>query len=1042
MLEQFRFYLKHSLNDLMVNKKRTFFALLCIAAGVAAIVSLQTLGVMINNTLTSGLQEANQGDVRVEYIWQDVELERGKEAGVLEVYPDDEDRYYFSEQGISMIQSWLDEAYPGSEITYRQEIEGAAGFVIRSVENGNVKMPVLALVVDADVYPFYGERTSLDAQPLSELLQSSTDLVMSESLVDDLELQVGDTVRVAGINADLTVRGIVSDAAEGGIDATLWSIFGYFYLDYSVMEHIDNLVTATMALNIKLADPTQTVEASQALTERFPYLDTTTTFDLRDQNSLVSNVINDLVTIMGLISLLIGGIGIINTMLVTVSRRTTEVAVLKTLGLEPEKVSWLFMVEAFLMGLIGSSVGILLGWLLAFLTKGYAEQFLAQGLDFEIAIQPAVNGFIVGVITTCIFGFLPILAAGQIRPVVVLRPSEIIIPRAGRLFSLVALLAMIMALSLVARSLIGTLFTGDTYRYMAAANGLIFAGAIGVSMVVGGMYTYLARRNVFLRIIRWGILLVLLPVLGATFGYVVPTLLMITVTFLGVGLLYVWLWGLIWAVGGGTLAELPFLHRIPAKSRSVALGLLVLISLVVLVIAYLLWSGNLGDVSPSVLGFSLVVIIPFNGVLLPVILVWGLGRLIQYIGFVDLRIAMRSMLADKRRVASTLLALVIGVLTLSLITMLVTSIVNVFDEIATDLVGGNVVIYGRGSQDTLEKINGRLETAPGVRSYTTVADYNVKLLYVEHADGSQETYEELYRKAEEESINTALIFDSSFETINGRGLDSNLPDIKMAAGRQLVPTDAGTHVIVIGASDATKAAGIQVGDRLTFALLNQDKATESETPTLTFEVVGMTDSGDGTISVVTSGNYVPIDAFPAEYAPNEIFAVVDVEEAEISNLRSKMNEVSGAYMIETKLFNEVITSILDKFTAFPILVAGLALLTGGIVIANSVALSTMERRREIGIMKAIGIQRERVLGMLLLENALTGVIGGLIGVGISVILLLAIFIGVFKGELGTGVPLDTAFLLMGLCLGISLLAAMLTVWGASGEKPMNVLRYE
>jgi putative ABC transport system permease protein len=204
----------------------------------------------------------------------------------------------------------------------------------------------------------------------------------------------------------------------------------------------------------------------------------------------------------------------------------------------------------------------------------------------------------------------------------------------------------------------------------------------------------------------------------------------------------------------------------------------------------------------------------------------------------------------------------------------------------------------------------------------------------------------------------------------------------------------------------------------------------------------MAEQSEGIPSVVNSGNYAPIDAFPAEYPPKEVFAVVDVEADQIKNLRREMREVPGTYLLETKIVNEVINSILAQFTAFPTLVAGLALLTGGIVIANSVALSTMERRREISIMKAIGVQRERVLGMLLLENALTGFIGGLIGVGIGVVMLLVLYIGVFKGELGTGVPLDTAFLLMALCIGVSLLAAVLTVWHASGEKPLNVLRYE
>ena len=66
MLENFSFYLKHSINDLRVNGQRTFFALLCIAAGVAAIVSLQTLAVMIQSTLIGSLQESNRGDISIQ----------------------------------------------------------------------------------------------------------------------------------------------------------------------------------------------------------------------------------------------------------------------------------------------------------------------------------------------------------------------------------------------------------------------------------------------------------------------------------------------------------------------------------------------------------------------------------------------------------------------------------------------------------------------------------------------------------------------------------------------------------------------------------------------------------------------------------------------------------------------------------------------------------------------------------------------------------------------------------------------------------------
>ena len=88
-----------------------------------------------------------------------------------------------------------------------------------------------------------------------------------------------------------------------------------------------------------------------------------------------------MVTVMGLVSLLIGGIGIVNTMLVIVSRRTTEIAVLKTIGLEGEQVTVLFLVEAVLMGIFGSLIGIVLGWLAALCDQGRGREFPGPNAD-------------------------------------------------------------------------------------------------------------------------------------------------------------------------------------------------------------------------------------------------------------------------------------------------------------------------------------------------------------------------------------------------------------------------------------------------------------------------------------------------------------------------------------------------------------------------------------------------------------------------------------------------------------------------------------
>jgi hypothetical protein len=243
-------------------------------------------------------------------------------------------------------------------------------------------------------------------------------------------------------------------------------------------------------------------------------------------------------------------------MLVIVSRRTNEIAVLKTIGLEAEQITVLFLVEAILMGIFGSLLGILLGWLAALAIKGVAEGFLAQTLTFRITLIPPLTGFIVGVIVTTIFGFVPTLAAGQVRPNLVLRPSDAVLPKAGRARSFAALLFVMLSVSLVAQPLINDLLNSNSLRVTAQGIGGALGLLMGLTMLAGGIFADRTRGKIGLRILRWLLLIPGLPILGALFGYAVPALLILSSTFIIVGQLYVLLWVLIWTVGGGTLTDI------------------------------------------------------------------------------------------------------------------------------------------------------------------------------------------------------------------------------------------------------------------------------------------------------------------------------------------------------------------------------------------------------------------------------------------------------------------------------------------------------
>jgi putative ABC transport system permease protein len=120
------------------------------------------------------------------------------------------------------------------------------------------------------------------------------------------------------------------------------------------------------------------------------------------------------------ISLLVGGIGIMNIMLVSVSERTREIGLRKALGARKRDILVQFLTESSLLSLIGGLVGIVLGWLIAFIVGKIAA---ATGNAFNPAV--GWNGILLATITSTViglfFGIYPANRAASLQPVEALR---------------------------------------------------------------------------------------------------------------------------------------------------------------------------------------------------------------------------------------------------------------------------------------------------------------------------------------------------------------------------------------------------------------------------------------------------------------------------------------------------------------------------------------------------------------------------------------------------------------------------------------------
>jgi len=134
-----------------------------------------------------------------------------------------------------------------------------------------------------------------------------------------------------------------------------------------------------------------------------------------------------------------------------------------------------------------------------------------------------------------------------------------------------------------------------------------------------------------------------------------------------------------------------------------------------------------------------------------------------------------------------------------------------------------------------------------------------------------------------------------------------------------------------------------------------------------------------------------------------------------------------------------ITSSTESMTLLLGAIAGISLLVGGIGVMNIMLVSVMERRREIGIRKALGAQESAIWGQFLIDSALLTFAGGIIGVGIG---WGGSYLVNYLGWMQTVVTTDIVVLAVSVSVAIGLFFGFYPAWSASRLNPIEALRSE
>ena len=224
------------------------------------------------------------------------------------------------------------------------------------------------------------------------------------------------------------------------------------------------------------------------------------------------------------------------------------------------------------------------------------------------------------------------------------------------------------------------------------------------------------------------------------------------------------------------------------------------------------------------------------------------------------------------------------------------------------------------------------------------------------------------------------------------------------------------------------------------------------------EIGGATVGGPSDYSV-----YIPLERAESFFNTTETSTiVVQVEQSDEESIAETSKKIEDAFdsqilVVSSASIYKTISSVMDQVQVLMTGVIAISLLVAGVGIMNIMIISLMERTREIGIMKAIGMKDGTVLAIFLSESLIMGLVGTLSGIGFGYLLALGVnnldllggmISSATEGTVMGGIPstpiLTTTNLLSALFFGIavSILFGIYPAWRASRLEPVDALRYE
>ena len=395
------------LSTLTLNKMRSGLAILGIIIGIGSVIALVSLGrgsqksiedqiqslgtnlltVMPGNFSSGGIRSGAGGATTLTLDDASALIKSANIATIKSISPEFSRRSQIA-AGRNNTNTQIIGVYPEYQ-DIRKISLSSGSFISVSDLNTTAKVAVLGPQVVADLF-------GQDANPVGQVIRIN-----------------GQTLKIVGVTVAKGGMGFNSpdDAVYVPLSTAQKQLFGVNYLssiiveakNQEVMTQTQDQIGYFLLARHKISDPS---DADFSIMSQNDILNTA---------SQVTSTFTTLLSGIAAISLLVGGIGIMNIMLVTVTERTREIGLRQALGAQKKYLIIQFLIEATILTLVGGFVGIILGIAVSYLLS------LGLKLPFTVSLPSIVLAISVSSAIGLIFGWYPAQKAANLQPIEALR---------------------------------------------------------------------------------------------------------------------------------------------------------------------------------------------------------------------------------------------------------------------------------------------------------------------------------------------------------------------------------------------------------------------------------------------------------------------------------------------------------------------------------------------------------------------------------------------------------------------------------------------